>query len=114
MHGSSSLPPVQNRHRQTHLILADGLHLLIHVLVQQLESLVQAQVVALSMQDVHFKLGQLILKLHHHHLLIIHCRYSHGVSAKYHDKFDSDACMLGASLAGMLCVVQFFSICMKI
>lgn len=59
-----------------YLILANGLHLLINVFIQQLHSLLQAQVPALGVQDIHFQPGQLILQLNHQHLLIIHCNQS--------------------------------------
>ncbi len=59
-----------------YLVLANGLHLLIYVLVEQLHSLLQAQVPALGVQDVHFQPGQLILQLNHQHLLIVHCNQS--------------------------------------
>ena len=59
--------------RQAYLILANGLRLLIDVLVEQLHSLLQAQVMPLGMQNIHFQPSQFILKLNHQHLLIIHC-----------------------------------------
>lgn len=59
-----------------YLKFANGLHLLVNVLIEQLHSLLQAQVPALGVQDIHFQPGQLILKLNHQHLLIVHCNQS--------------------------------------
>ncbi len=59
-----------------YLVLANGLHLLIDVLIEQLHGLLQAQIPALGVQNIHFQPGQLILQLDHQHLLIIHCNQS--------------------------------------
>ena len=74
--GVLTMPSAPALGGMAYLVLANGLHLLIYVLVEQLHSLLQAQVPALGVQDVHFQPGQLILQLNHQHLLIVHCNQS--------------------------------------
>ena len=84
-----------------YLIFADGLHLLIDVLVEELHGLGEAGIVALGVQDIYLQLGQLILQLDHHHLLIIHCIYT--LTCHRSDVTQSGMCYMLSSLKWPAC-----------